>query len=470
MHKREVARVCQQLKERGERPVSLEKGSVPNSCRENSYKSGCAKLPLGSLKRILKIDTKKRAATVEPGVTMEQLVAATLEHGLVPAVVPEFKSITVGGAVNGAALESSSHIHGQFNDICLAYEVLLGDGVVIYATPEENSDLFYGIAGSYGTFGVLLSVEIALVPAPGWVLLHYHRFDAPEKAVAFMGERSRAAEPPEYLEAVVFEKNLVVVIEGRPIAEAKIPKEAPRLSLSRPWSVWYYQHLLARSKSALFREALPLRDYLFRHDRNAFWMGGYALNPALLFLYILELTCGCPEWLHKKLLPKKVDCRKKAGSLFRALFGWMMGSKQLYRFMHHGTEKWFAENFCIQDYYLPEGRTAEFVRHVLKEFGISPVWLCPMRPTKKPQLFSPHRSGEGGLLFDVGVYGMAKKQHAARELDKLTPLLGGKKMLYSYSYYTPEEFWRIYPREEYRALRQKYFAEKTFPDITNKVL
>ena len=43
-------------------------------------------------------------------VTMEQLVQSTLPHGVIPAVVPELKAITVAGAIVGAALESSSFL------------------------------------------------------------------------------------------------------------------------------------------------------------------------------------------------------------------------------------------------------------------------------------------------------------------------------------------------------------------------
>lgn len=39
---------------------------------------------------------------------MDALVEATVKHGLVPPVVPEFPGITVGGAYNGTGGESSS--------------------------------------------------------------------------------------------------------------------------------------------------------------------------------------------------------------------------------------------------------------------------------------------------------------------------------------------------------------------------
>jgi hypothetical protein len=96
----------------------------------------------------------------EPMVQMKALVDATLKHGMLPRVLPEFKHITVGGAIMGAALESSSHMHGDFLDGCRAVELLLGNGSVIWCSRTEHADLFAALSGSYGTLALLLSAKI----------------------------------------------------------------------------------------------------------------------------------------------------------------------------------------------------------------------------------------------------------------------------------------------------------------------
>lgn len=60
-----------------------------------------------------------------PGVQFEDLVETLLKLDLMPAVCPEFPGITVGGAVSGGGLESTSFRHGQVFDTCCAFEVLL---------------------------------------------------------------------------------------------------------------------------------------------------------------------------------------------------------------------------------------------------------------------------------------------------------------------------------------------------------
>jgi len=58
-------------------------------------------LDTSDLDHIISIDSEKGYALVEPNVSMEQLVQETLKHSLIPPVVMEFPSITVGGGVQG---------------------------------------------------------------------------------------------------------------------------------------------------------------------------------------------------------------------------------------------------------------------------------------------------------------------------------------------------------------------------------
>lgn len=80
-------------------------------------------------------------------------------------IVPELDDLTVGGLVMGTGVESSSHIYGLFQHICLSYELVLADGSVVKCSENENSDLFYAVPWSYGTLGLLTAVEIMIIPA-----------------------------------------------------------------------------------------------------------------------------------------------------------------------------------------------------------------------------------------------------------------------------------------------------------------
>ena len=61
-------------------------------------------------------------------IAYEELTRECLAHGVMPAVVPQLKTITLGGAVAGVGIESSSYRYGLVHDTMLELDVLLGDG------------------------------------------------------------------------------------------------------------------------------------------------------------------------------------------------------------------------------------------------------------------------------------------------------------------------------------------------------
>ena len=105
---------------------------------------------------------------------MDWLIEETLKQRLVPPVVMELPAITVGGGVQGGAGESSSFKYGLFHDCCLEYEIVLGNGDVVIASPHKNSDLFFGTACSYGSLGIMTLVKLQIIPAKNFIRLTYH--------------------------------------------------------------------------------------------------------------------------------------------------------------------------------------------------------------------------------------------------------------------------------------------------------
>jgi FAD/FMN-containing dehydrogenase len=90
-------------------------------------------LDVAALNRVLSVDTDNRTADVQGMTTYEDLVAATLPHGLMPLVVPQLKTITLGGAVTGLGIESSSFRHGCPHESVLEMDILTGDGRIVTA-------------------------------------------------------------------------------------------------------------------------------------------------------------------------------------------------------------------------------------------------------------------------------------------------------------------------------------------------
>ena len=126
---------------------------------------------------MLSVDAEARTADVLGMTTYEHLVDATLPYGLMPLVVPELKTITLGGAVTGLGIESSSFRNGCPHESVVDLDVLTGDGRVLTVTPDgEHADLFAGFPNSYGTLGYALRLRIELEPVRPYVMLTHSRY------------------------------------------------------------------------------------------------------------------------------------------------------------------------------------------------------------------------------------------------------------------------------------------------------
>ncbi len=484
-HRSEVKKIQEQLnsyyKENGARSaVSLHYPSKHSlTTRSKSYKDKAShRIDCGPLNKILNIDKVKMIATVEPRVTMEELVLATYKEGLMVPVIPELKSITVGGAIMGGAGESSSHHWGCFNDLIVSMEILCGNGDLLKVTSTEHSDIFYGIAGSYGSLGMLVSAEIRLLPAKEFVQLRYHRFTDPQAAIQALRTFMHAQNAPDFLEGLVFSNKLAVIIEGRMRSKEEIGN-LPRFT-TRFYSEWYFQHAWnITSAKPGYEEAMTYTDYLFRHDQGSFWVGAYLFHiPLLLRLAsqgVYRITKPKQDWFTQEELAK-FKLLPNPSLLHRILSYPWMNTRNMSMILHR-SEKWIQNRLLIQDFCIPESKAACFLMETLKDPAIFPIWLCPVKATNNPEIFAPHYLSNGSLethIIDIGLYGLpgysAPMEEITKKLEIKTRDYGGRKILYSRCYYSLDEFWEIYPKDQYQSLRQKTFAEGTWHDITQKVL
>src|SRR5512145_2166422 len=119
------------------------------------------RLEVGRFHHVLQVDAAAGWVDVEGMTPYDALVDTTLRHGVMPAVVPQLKSITIGGAAAGVGIEASSFRYGLVHETLQEMEILLPDGRVVLATPDnEHRDLFYGFPNSYGTLGYALKLKV----------------------------------------------------------------------------------------------------------------------------------------------------------------------------------------------------------------------------------------------------------------------------------------------------------------------
>ena len=170
--------------------------------------TGAPGLDTSGLTHVIAVDPEARTADVAGMCTYEDLVAATLPHGLAPLVVPQLKTITLGGAVTGLGIESTSFRNGLPHESVLEMDILTGAGEVLTASPTEHADLFRAFPNSYGTLGYAVRLRIELEPVEPFVALTHLRFDSLTDLVTAMDRIIATGRldgtPVDYLDGVVF--------------------------------------------------------------------------------------------------------------------------------------------------------------------------------------------------------------------------------------------------------------------------
>jgi FAD/FMN-containing dehydrogenase len=421
-HERKVERVAAQLRQHRGGPVSLRKRTVSHQVpKAGDLKYSDRTIDVGDLDQILELDAQRRICAAEPGVTFVDLVAQTLRHGLVPTVVPELKTITVGGAVAGCSIESMSFRHGGFHDSCLEYEVITGRGEVLTCRPDEL--LFQMLHGTFGTLGVLSRLTFRLVPAGPFVHLTHERYRRLDDYLAAIDRRRRAGDI-DFMDGIIHGPDQHVLSVGRFVGEAPYHN-------AYDWLKVY--HVSTRRRR---EDYLRTPDYFFRYDRGV----------------------------------TNVHPRSFLG---RLLLGKLLGSSEVLRLAEHLRRFLPTERPTVTlDVFVPFGKVPAFFEWYRRTIDFFPLWCVPYRPTRRYPWLSDeiHARNQDGLFVDLAIYGCKQRRgqnyHALLEQELLE--LGGVKTLISHNYYSEGDFWKVFNRANYQSVKARTDPDNVFRDLYDK--
>jgi FAD/FMN-containing dehydrogenase len=398
------------------------------------------RVDLAHFDRVLRVDATRGIVEAEGMATFADLVDATLAHGVMPRVVPQLRSITLGGAVAGVGIEATSFRHGLVHDTIARMDVLTGDGRVVVCTPDnEHRDLFRGFANSYGTLGYALRLEARTQPVRRYVRIEHRHHGDPG---AFFADLGALCDDPtvDFLDGVVFAPDALYATVGRFVDDAPFTSD------------YTFERIYYRSIRENALDCLTTRDFLWRWDTDWFWCSKNvgAQNPLL----------------------RRVFGRRRLNSItYQKIMRWNSRAgftRALDRLRGVHSES------VIQDVDIPFDRAQAFLAFMHAEVAILPIWICPIRAPASAPPFDLYPLVPGGVYVNFGFWDVVRSRqprppgHVNRAIERKVRELGGIKSLYSDVYLDRDAFRATYGGHAYAALKQRYDPDGRLPDLYAK--
>ncbi len=404
-------------------------------------------LDVSGLTNVIAVDPDSRTADVAGMCTFEDLVAATVPYGLSPLVVPQLKTITLGGAVAGLGIESASFRNGLPHESVLEMDILTGTGELLTVSPQEHPDLYRAYPNSYGTLGYSTRLRIELEPIKPFVALRHVRFHSLTDMVSAMDRIIDTGgfddAPVDYLDGVVFDADESYLCVG------------VRTTTPGPVSDYTGQRIYYRSiqhDTGTKEDRLTMHDYFWRWDTDWFWCSGAfgAQNPRLRRWWPRRYRRSSVYW-------KLIALDRRLGIADRIE-------------KRNGRP---PRERVVQDIEVPLERTTEFLEWFLDAVPIAPIWLCPLR-LRDQDSWPLYPIRPGRTYVNIGFWSSvpvgATEGATNRSIEAKVGSLAGHKSLYSDSYYSREEFDELYGGETYKTVKKTYDPDSRLLDLYAKAV
>ena len=411
-------------------------------------------LDVSGLTGVVVVDPAARTADVQGMCTYEDLVAVTLAHGMIPLVVPQLRTITLGGAVSGLGIEATSFRNGLPHESVLDLDILTGDGEVVTAAPDgPAADLFETFPNSYGSLGYATRLRIELEPVPRYVALRHVRFDdldrLPAAVEAIVTDRAWDGTRVDGLDGVVFSPH-----------EAYLTLATWTDEPTGPTSDYTGHDIYYRSLQRRRTDLLTMHDYLWRWDTDWFWC---------------SRAFGAQHPVVRRLWPR----RYRRSDVYHRLVGLENRFGLMARLDARRGRP--PRERVIQDVEVPVEHTPAFLRWFDEHVGMRPVWLCPLRLRESDGPGSARRwptypLEPGTTYVNVGFWGTVPIRDGAadgdvnRAVEARVTELGGHKSLYSDAYYERDVFDRLYDGDRLAKVKAHYDRDDRLTGLYEKAV
>jgi FAD/FMN-containing dehydrogenase len=415
--------------------------------RDSATASERVSLDVSAFTRVIHVDTASRTAVAGGMTTYEDLCAATLPHGLMPLVVPELKTITLGGAVTGLGIEATSIWRGLPHESVLEMQLLTGDGRVIVATKDnEHSDLYYGFPNSYGTLGYTLALTIELMPVKPYVHIRHFAFNDPKSCMDAITQIAREGS---------YQGHKADFLDGVAFSNAELYLTLATFSDKAPWlSDYTGQQIYYQSLRTCREDFMTVHDYLWRWDTDWFWCAG---------------AFGLKNKMVRRLWPR----RYRRSDVYRKLVA--LDQKHGLTAALYARRHQPQREFVTQDVEIPVERGQEFLEFFAEKVKMTPVWMCPIR-LRGSESWTLYAMRPGAVYVNFGFWGTAPLPagkgdgYYNRMVEEEVSVLGGHKSLYSSAFYPEDEFRARYNGPAYDKLKAEYDGDGRLLGLYDKVV
>ena len=342
-HTHNVNRYADQYKNI-KQPIVLKRSNDDAMTLRNTmtYKQKCTQIH-NPFDDIIHLNTKTRTVRVGAMITMGKLMNYLYPLGYALPVVPEFKSLTVGGLISGAGLESSSVHYGLFPLQCIEYTVVLGNGDIKKVTEDTDPILFSALPLSYGTLGTIVDVVMNIIPIKPNIKLdcicitNYNEIQSKLETIL------KEPEGYDFIEGIIYSKTKTVIIKGVFTDKLVYPVIHPVTW----YDPYFYQEIEKNVDDNKFHCTMNLLDYYFRHDRGSFWLLKHIIGDDKLCRVINPFVNHASDKniIMQPVMKKILDFR----------------------------------NIEIQDTVVPLSNVQFMLDFAEEHYGIYPMWLCPCR-------------------------------------------------------------------------------------------
>jgi FAD/FMN-containing dehydrogenase len=259
--------------------------------------------PMGQVR----VDPEARRAWVQGGALLGALDRASQPHGLA-TTAGNVSHTGVGGLTLGGGMGWLARRHGLSCDNVSAFEMVTADGEIVRATETENADLFWGLRGGGGNFGIVTEFEFRLHRTGTRALIADLFFPVEDALPAFQGWRDLNATAPRAATFTAWVGDaaapfLPAELLGRPLASVGFvwvgdPEEGRKLlpslrSLGRP--------VAERVEELSYLALQTIEDSIEGHALRRYWKGHYFADLPDDAIQAF-LSRGVPDG-HGELLP-----------------------------------------------------------------------------------------------------------------------------------------------------------------------